>query len=287
MKIAVFSDIHANLAALEAVIEDINSWQPDQVIMAGDLVNRGPRPAECLALFQEWQRTNGWLAIRGNHEDYVIKQSEEAGQDFGPAFEVHRASYWTYTRLGRNVSVLKGMPFQVSLPGPDGREIRFVHASMVHNRDGIYPETNSRELKIKIGLPDQTNNGTGPSLFAVGHTHRPLIRRLNGTLVVNAGSAGLPFDGDPRPSYARIWWEDYTWQARIIRVEYDHLRAQQDFFDSGYMDQAGPLTRLVLIELKEAHSMLFGWAWRYQAKALAGEITMEESVNQYLAEGQF
>ncbi|HEX7974983.1 MAG TPA: metallophosphoesterase, partial [Anaerolineales bacterium] len=72
MKLAVLADIHANYVALQAVAAHIQAWQPDAVIVAGDVINRGPRPAECLHFVLEKEKTEGWRLVRGNHEDYVI-----------------------------------------------------------------------------------------------------------------------------------------------------------------------------------------------------------------------
>ncbi|MBV8215350.1 MAG: metallophosphoesterase, partial [Verrucomicrobia bacterium] len=72
MRIAILADIHANASALEAVIADLESLQPDRVIVAGDFQNRGPFPREVTyRLF-----ALGWTLLRGNHEDYVIIQSQ-------------------------------------------------------------------------------------------------------------------------------------------------------------------------------------------------------------------
>jgi putative phosphoesterase len=274
VKIAVLADIHANLPALQAVTAHLEAWQPDQVIVAGDLVNRGPRPLECLQFVQEKQRTQGWLTVRGNHEDYVITHSEPDAPRSGPALEVHRGSYWTYQKLGEDIRPLVEMPFQQSFQELDGSEVRVVHASMRGNRDGIYPETSDETLRRQIGAP--------PAVLCVGHTHRPLVRWLNGTLVVNAGSVGLPFDFDRRTGYAQIFWSRRTWHARLIRLEYDIAQEERDFAETNFIPDAGPLAQLVLIELRQARSMLFQWASRFQARALAGEISMQDSVREFL-----
>jgi predicted phosphodiesterase len=274
MKVAVLADIHANWVALQAVYEDIQSWKPDLVLVGGDVVNRGPKPAECLQFIQEKQRQEGWRMVRGNHEDYVIMMSHPDAPRQGPAFEVHLPVYWTYQRLGCDVSALEAMSLQQSFNDPAGGEFRLVHASMLGSRDGIYPETSDRELAKKIEPP--------PAVFCVGHTHRPLIRRLNGTLVVNVGSAGLPFDLETRPSYGRFTWRRSGWTAEIVRVDYDLQQAEQDFYDTGYLAQAGPLVDLVLIELRTGRSQLFNWAIHYQDLALQGKISMQESVNRFL-----
>jgi putative phosphoesterase len=275
MKIAVIADVHANLAALEAITAHVQAWQPDQVIVAGDLVNRGPRPLECLRFIQEQEISAGWLTVRGNHEEYVIEQASPDFPRQGPVAEVHRGSYWTYDQLGGEVAPLEAMPFELTLPAPQGSgEVRVTHASMLGLRNGIYPWTSDEELEQKIGRP--------PALLLVGHTHIPLIRRLNGTLVVNAGSSGLPFDGDTRPTYARISWINREWQAEIVRVDYDFGQAEQDFYTTGFIEDAGPLATLVLRELKLAHSQLGEWVSRYQKRTLTGEIPMRQAVAEFL-----
>jgi hypothetical protein len=167
------------------------------------------------------------------------------------------------------------MPSLQQLYGSDGGEVRIVHASMRGNRDGIYPETPDDELKLQIGKP--------PALFCVAHTHRPLIRSIGRTLVVNAGSVGLPFDGDRRLSYAQLTNIRGDWKAKIIRLDYDLIAAENDFYLTGYIEDAGPLTKLVLIELKYACSQLYNWSRLYQQQALNGEISMQWSVEEYLA----
>jgi predicted phosphodiesterase len=275
MKLAVLADIHANLVALEAVMAHIDAWQPDQVVVAGDVVNRGPRPLECLRLVQARQRGDGWLVVRGNHEDYVISHNEPGAPRAGPRFELQQHAYWTYRQLNGDVTALKAMPFQRSLAAPDGREVRITHASMAGIRDGIYPDTSAPELRRKIYPP--------PALLCVGHTHRPLIRHLDHTLVVNVGSAGLPFDDDPRPSYAQLQWQRGEWQASIVRLDYDRQQAERDFFETDFFEGSGPIADLILDELRTAHSRLFQWTAEYQASILAGEISMAESTRQFLA----
>ena len=281
MKLAVLADIHANFAALQTVTAHIDAWRPDQVIVAGDVVNRGPRPAECLRFVQERQRSRGWRVVRGNHEEYVMTHAQPDAPRSGPPFELHRGSFWTYQQLGCDVSDLEAMPLHLSLPAPDGGEVRVTHASMRSTRDGVYRRTTDEELPEQIGLP-------APGLFCVGHTHIPLVRRLNGTLVVNAGSVGLPFDRDTRAAYAQIEWrpagshsDAAQWHAEIIRLDYDRRQAERDFYDTGFMDGT-PLAQLVLVELRTARSQLFEWAHRYEPRILSGELTMQESVREFM-----
>jgi predicted phosphodiesterase len=147
MKLAVLGDIHGNFVALQTVARHIEQWQPDIVVVAGDTVNRGPRPLECLQFVQNKQKSDGWLVIRGNHEDYVITYNNPETPRSGPEFEIFQTAYWTYQQLNGNVADLQAMPFQVDLTAPDGSDIRVVHASMRSNRDGIFPKTTDDQIR--------------------------------------------------------------------------------------------------------------------------------------------
>jgi predicted phosphodiesterase len=274
MKVALLADIHSNLLALERVLEHIEAWRPDWVVVAGDVVNRGPRPAECLALIQERQQAAGWLVVRGNHEDYVLYQASGEAPREGPRFEIFRNSFWTYRQLNGQVAALDAMPFQVAIPAPDGRELRVVHASMRGNQDGIFPDTPDDELRCQIGPP--------PAVLAVGHTHIPLVRRLGDSLVVNCGAVGAPFDGDRRAAYAQLTWRQGQWSAEIVRLAYDWEAALRDYAATGFVPAAGALASLMQLEFQQARPHLHRWLQRYEAAVVGGELSTEESVRRYL-----
>lgn len=273
-KIAVLADIHGNLPALQEVISHIDQWSPDAVVVAGDVVNRGPRPRECLQIILERQRGDGWLVVRGNHEDYVINHARPNASRSGPEFEIYQMAYWTANRLNGQVSFLEEMPFQVSLRTPCGEEIRSVHASMRGNRDGIYPDTPDDDLRLQIAPP--------PAVLCVGHTHRPLIRSLDSTLVVNVGSVGLPFDGDNRAAYAQLTRQEGQLEAKIIRLPYDSRRMERDFFDTGFAPDAGPISSLILVEFRHSRPFLSRWMHHYQKAVLTGDISAEKAVSEFI-----
>jgi len=274
MKIAALADIHANYRALETVMDDIERWKPDAVFVAGDIVNRGPRSSCCLQQIEEKRHNSGWQVIRGNHEEYVIERDQPNDPKSGPFYEMIRPIHFAYNQLHGDISVLKALPQQISLDYGSAGEVRMLHASALGNRDGIYPETNDCQLEKKIAPP--------PAVFITGHTHRPLVRSLNGTLIVNVGSVGLPFDGNTRAGYAKIVWQNRTWQAEIIRLEYDLQTAEQDFYTFGFMEQGGPLTALILLELQTGLGQLYQWVEKYSRPIKQGRITIEQATQDFL-----
>jgi predicted phosphodiesterase len=273
-KLAVLADIHGNFAALQAVADHIDRWQPDAVVVAGDIVNRGPRSRQCLRFVLERAAGSGWRVIRGNHEEYVMRVARDPGGRPGLEGAVRDNVAWTAGQLGEQVAALDTLPTQVSLRAPDGGEARVVHASMRHNRDNILVDTPDEILREQIA--------PAPPLICVGHTHRPLVRSVDGTLVVNAGSVGLPFDGDARAGYAQLTWRN-GWQATIARVAYDRESAERDYHTTGFLHDSGTIAELIYDEYRTARPRLFRWMQRYKDAVLAGELTPADSVRDYLA----
>jgi hypothetical protein len=156
-----------------------------------------------------------------------------------------------------------------------GSAIHFTHGSRLGNRDGIHPRIPDTELPAKLGEKRD--------LFIASHTHVPMVKEFQGTLVVNSGSIGSPFDRDPRASYARLSLTREGWNANIIRIPYDRLATERLYQDSGFLDQAGPLPRLMLRELQLSRGLMGIWMRTWQAAVLEGSITLEDSVEHILA----
>lgn len=277
MKIAVLSDIHGNLPALEAVTEHIAAWQPDHVVVNGDTVNRGP---SSLAAWQFVQARPNWQLLKGNHEEYVIGhgqgngEQDEDGQN-GRLFALNYMSYWTYLQHRGAVAELAQLPDELSLFAPDGSELRLRHASMKHNRDGIWPDSADDTVRTQIEPL--------PAVFATAHIHSPFVRQIEQTFVVNSGSVGSPADRDARASYAQIVWQQGEWTAQIIRLLYDRERARRDYMDSGFLAEAGPVGWLVFHEWWQAEGIVYPWLAQYYEVVLAGEIALETAVTNYLS----
>ena len=274
MKIAVLSDIHGNYPALQTVAEDIDKWQPDLVVVNGDIVNRGPLSADCLQFVHAKMQTDGWQAIRGNHEEFIIACSTPDLPHNKPDFELWRFAYWAYQQLNGEVKLLESLPDKFSWFAKDGSEFRVVHASMKNNRDGIMENSSDEKLYEQI-MPV-------PAVFVTAHTHRAFIRRFNDSLVVNVGAVGSPFDGDRRASYGRFTWDRAGWQAELRRLDYDTAQTERDYVESGFLAEAGPLAQLMLIEFRRAGGLIYRWATRYQDAVLAGEIDITDSVKELL-----
>lgn len=278
MRLAIISDIHANFVALQAVTAHIETWQPDMVVVAGDIVNRGPQPVPCFDYVRHKQAKRAWILIRGNHEDYVCNQGQgdtypSQQRSFNSEIDLQRHALWTYQQLAWRIKLLSIWPDQTTI-FVQGQIIRVVHASMQHNRDGIFPDVSADHLRRQIS--------PAPDVICVGHTHRPFKRYLDQTLVINAGSVGLPFDGDTRPSYARLELRKGKWKAEIVRVDYDRQAARLAFHNPSFIDGSGAIAHLIIDEFENARSHLFRWSQHYYRDVVEGRLTITEAVELYL-----
>lgn len=273
MKIAVLSDVHGNVPALERVLADIECWQPDEVIVNGDLVSRGPYSLECVQMLR--MRFPGTRFLSGNHEAYLLRSVDQPPAPDEPTRDINRFAQWAARQLGEVVEELRAWQDHLDLTGLEGgSSVHVTHASRLGNRDGIYPEMDAETLATKLGTPRD--------LFVTSHTHQAFVRRFEGKLIANTGSVGQPLDGDARASYGRFGFRGGVWSAEVVRLDYDKARAERDFVDSGFLEEGGPLARLILREVQESRRHVGPWCNVYLGAVKAREITVARAVQDYL-----
>ena len=216
MRIAVISDIHSNLPALEAVLEDLG--RVDEILCAGDLVGYASQPNEVVDLL----RRRGIPAVMGNH-DYAAVTGEV--EWFNPS--ARRAALWTRERLTEeNRRYLRSLPEELRLTR-EGVRIYLVHGSP---RDPlfeyVFPDLPQRQLLELV-------RGVEAQVILLGHTHVPMRRVIQGKLVLNPGGVGQPRDRNPRASCLVLTLEDGEAEAEFRRVEYDIDRAAEGIRKAG------------------------------------------------------
>ena len=222
MRLAVVSDVHGNLAALEAVVADLRGMSPDLVLQAGDVAVLGPRPAEVVDRIREL----GWPGVVGNTDEMLWDGSIEAEQrSLAPKLRSWLdvlfgvLAPWASERLGdERLAWLGSLPRERSRAG-----LRVLHASPHDLWRAPMPDAGDRELQ-------DTYRAGGITVAVYGHIHRPFVRALESFTVANSGSVGLPWDGDWRPSYLLL---DGS-RPSVRRVEYDLSRERRDLTDSGF-----------------------------------------------------
>lgn len=177
MRIAILSDIHGNLPALEAALADVEGHGVDEIWCGGDVAFFGPWASECIARV----RDAGWPAVKGN-TDVWITGDPQGGVDEALADEIVTIA-GAHAISDEDVSWLLNLP--LGHPGPASSLM--VHATPESPFDAPMPEAPSGDFEVYEGRAQ---------VVVYGHVHRAFVRRLkDGTLVANTGSVGLPMDG--------------------------------------------------------------------------------------------
>lgn len=197
MKIAVISDIHSNLEALESVLDEIDRLKIKHVYCCGDIVGFNASAHEVIALLQE--REDPIQCVQGN-QDFVaatLHNLDWLNQ------EAREAILWTHKQLSKDEKKwLLKLPLKFH-----NKDITMWHGSENDLFEGLYPE-NLNQVKMPK-----------TRMLFTGHIHVPFAREVKGVLVVNPGSVGQPHDKDPRASFAIVDTDTYT--VSIKRLSYD------------------------------------------------------------------
>lgn len=200
--LAVLYDIHGNLPALEAVLDDARDAQVDRFVLGGDYTAFGAWPIETLARLDDLEPAT-W--IRGNWDRWL---SSDDAPDMPADPTVQGAGDHARSAMdGAVLARLGGLPATVTI-----EDILFCHASPGSDTEGFSCE--EHELDADARLMD----GVTEELVVCGHTHVQFDRHADGLRLVNPGSVGLPLDGDPRAGYALIASPD---DIELRRVAYD------------------------------------------------------------------
>jgi putative phosphoesterase len=228
MKVAIISDIHANIHALQAVWEDIESQKPDRVYCLGDLVGYGAYPNEVV----EFIGDRAIPTVMRNFDEGIGFDFDDCGcfyQDIELKRLGDQSMKWSRVRTSdENKAFLRSLPMQIRVE-EKGPKLLMVHGSPRKISEYLYRDRPQATFEhfARIARSD---------VIFFGHTHLPYRKKVGRTHFVNAGSVGKPKDGDPRAGYVLA---KLSWPARIEyrRVKYDVASAVKAIRDAGLPEQ--------------------------------------------------
>ena len=228
-RIAALSDVHGNVTALETVLADVAREKPDHIVVAGDLVLNGPEPAAAVDALRDAAGT-GASVIAGNTDVAV------ADFDYAAAFPwmtdgvpdaIAAAAEWAHDALGdERVEWLRALPSERRLRTDDDTLVLVCHASPGSQTAGL-------DQNLDPSVTIERLARTDARVIICGHTHLPEVRDLGFKVIVNAGSAGNGFDGDPTASWALIEIDEGEVRAEIRRTEFDTLSVANAISERG------------------------------------------------------
>jgi predicted phosphodiesterase len=228
LRIALVSDIHGNLAALEAALGAIGAAAPDRIVVLGDLVYNGPRPAEVMDVVMALEAAGAYV-IAGNTDIAV------ADGDYAAAFpwldEVpasHRAAAdWAHEQLSdEQLEYLRRLPAE--------RRLAFDDELVLGTHGSPGSQTQGLPADLDAAVTVQRATRTDARVIACGHTHVADVRELGRKLLVNPGSCGYAFDGTPDACWALVTLEEGEEpRAELFRTAYDPSRTAEEVAERG------------------------------------------------------
>jgi len=211
--VAVITDIHGNLPALQAALARIEELRIESVFCGGDLVGYGPHPNEVCALIAE----RGIPTIYGNYDYAIARDEEDCGCAYVTAHdrELGQLSVdWTLAHTSQDAKdFMRGLPFDLHFPVGDV-DVHLVHGSPRKVNEYLFEDKPPR-------LYERLAAAESDRVLVFGHTHKPWVHEYGGVLFVNCGSVGKPKDSDPRGAFAVLRAADGGVDVSIERVEYD------------------------------------------------------------------
>ncbi len=211
MRIAIFSDIHGNIPALDAVLADIAARRVDATYCLGDLVGYAPFPNEVI----ERIRFQAIPTIMGNYDDGVGFERDDCGCAYREEEEKRRGDRslaWTKAHVtAENKAFLRTLKPEIRFES-DGRRVLLVHGSPRKINEYLFEDRPISSFQRLAASSDA-------DILVYGHTHKPYTKLVDGVLFLNVGSVGKPKDGDRRACYAVL--DTKTADAQFVRVEYD------------------------------------------------------------------
>ena len=220
-RVAVITDIHANLPALEAVLARIEQLGIERVHCGGDLVGYGPHPNEVCALIEQ----RAIPTIYGNYDYAIARDLHDCGCAYVTPHdrEIGQLSVeWTLANSGRAAKdFMRDLPFDARFE-IDGTSVHLVHGSPRKVNEYLF-EDKPASLYARLAAAEEAG------VLVFGHTHKPWIRDFGGVRFVNCGSVGKPKDGDPRAAFAVLT----AGGATIERVAYDAGRVAAEVRAAG------------------------------------------------------
>jgi len=233
MRIAVITDIHSNINALEAVLKDLEGREADLTVCTGDLVGYCAFPNEAVNLI----RKKNILTIMGNYDDAVGSELMVCGCDYPDPKDMENAGVsldWTIdTTTAENKKYLRELPRELIMQF-ENKRVRFVHGSP--RKINEYLKESSREAEEVMTDFDE-------DILVCGHTHKPYYKAYGGKLLVNAGSAGKPKTGNPKANYIILDITSDNNAVEILEVPYDFEKAAKAIEANGLPEEFAELIR--------------------------------------------
>ena len=224
-RLAIVSDVHGNLDALNAVLEDAREQEVDGFVNLGDMVGSGAYPEEVVRVLSD----DRFLGVIGNVDRDVLEFARSPPRPKARSVKKAILAASVKDLSEESLRFISSLPVELRLE-IGGKRILMVHDSPGGHDEPLGPDTADERLRELGRIADA-------DIVLVGHSHRAFFRDVDGVLFVNPGSVGLPLDGDPRASYAIL--EALHGKVTLRRVAYDIEAAVEALRSKGLPPEVG------------------------------------------------
>ena len=272
MKIAVFSDIHGNYHALEAILDDAHKQGVDLVVCAGDAVNPLPDSLRVWRMISELNIP----MVRGNHEEYMIAMDDPDDRaEIQGKVQYLPAQVIAHALPDDIITAMADLPLTRSIPGPAGGDVLICHASPHHTRRSF---SNQMDDEMVASLSRRSER-----VIVGGHIHQPWRRRWRDKLLLLCGGGGLPLNGSATAQYLILWHRRGVWLAEHRAVDYDHAALLRRVRHSGFLVNGGPMAWLFYDELWTAERRIVPFLHSIGAETVLITLSdWQQAVQRYL-----
>lgn len=231
IRVAIVSDVHGNMMALEAVLAEMEKLGPfDHVVGGGDYVAGGAFSNAVLS----HHRNSGWSLVRGNSDEEVVAAGTDdripvsnRPEGAGPNEMVVDVMRWNAGLLSEDdLDFLANLDLTWSVDGPSGQRLVFAHSTPTSSHPVFGPNDPD-----EVFMPFFA--ATGAAVYLYGHIHHAWMRETPAGTVGCVGSVGLPLDGDHRSCFLIATDDGSGWTLEHHRVAYDHEAYAQTLLNSG------------------------------------------------------
>lgn len=220
-RVAIVSDSHGNIQALQAVVGDLEAVRPDAVVIGGDIAQGAAAPDRVIDLLRE----RGWPAVIGNADALLLDVHDGLAPAHTPLPFIRIAQWCSQRLTDDHVRYLRNLPGALRIRAPDAPEVMLVHATPWSIEEIVLRDAPSEVAARMLAA-------AGVPIVAYGHIHSPYRRRMDNDLLFSVGAVSVSNDRDPRPAYT-VLTLDREPAVEVRRIAYDAETAAAAIRTSG------------------------------------------------------
>lgn len=247
MKLAVFSDIHSNYAALDTCFKQAVKQKVEGFLLLGDYVTDCPFPLKTMQLLYEIKNNYPTWMIRGNREEYLLTHHHASKKTWTASSSTGSLLY-TYENLTQcDLDFFHTLPMTSLVEIDAYPKILLCHGSPMDTKEHLY---------ANASVTDAYFSRIKEQYMFAGHTHIQEMACGRETYFLNPGSLGMPLQEDTKAQFALLEGEDKQWHIKLCQLEYDVTNLLHEFETSGLISKGKWFAKIMRLQIQTGHDYL-------------------------------